>query len=158
MIASSTMLLTAATMTKRITRRWIRHIEVGVLASRLIDLYDNPNRHPSHITSSHLFMPTYLEAHPTRDVAGRPSSSHIRQGISANDGDADDAQHQAFINDLVCLYMKGAEAPLSRRLEEVRLNLISDGSVRRLVDRDSDLSEDDGYHCEDEHRDSAYVA
>jgi hypothetical protein len=96
-------------------------------------------------------MPTYLEFHPTRDVAGRPSSSHIRQGISANDDDDDDdVQHQAFINDLVRLYMKGTEAPLSRRIEEVRLDLISDGSVRRLVDRDSNLSEDDGYHCEDD--------
>jgi hypothetical protein len=95
-------------------------------------------------------MPTYLEAHPTRDVAARPSSSHIRQGISANDDDDDDVQHQAFINDLVRLYMKGTEAPLSRRLEEVRLDLIRDGSVRRLVDRDSDLSEDDGYYCEDD--------
>jgi len=75
-------------------------------------------------------MPTYLEAHPTRDVAGRPSFSHIRQGIIANDDDDDDVQHQAFINDLVRLYMKGTEAPLSRRLEEVRLDLISDGSVR----------------------------
>ena len=108
-----------------------------------------------HIISSHLFMPTYLEAHPTRDVAGRPSSSHIRQGISANDDDDDDdddddVQHQAFINDLVRLYMKGTEAPLLRRLEEVRLDLIRDGSVRRLVDGDSDLSEDDGYHCEDD--------
>jgi hypothetical protein len=54
-------------------------------------------------------MPTYLEAHPMRDVAGRPSSSHIRQGISANDGDDDhddDVQHQAFINDLVRLALK----------------------------------------------------
>jgi hypothetical protein len=92
-------------------------------------------------------MPTYLEAHPTRDVAGRPSFSHIRQGISANDDDDDDddVQHLAFINDLVRLYMKGTEAPLSRRLKGVRLDLISDGSVReeggRLVDGDNDLSD-----------------